>query len=160
MRVPTVLLDFLKQQRIKFDVVSHGAAFTAQETAHAEHAPGMSMAKVVMLKADGKDVMVVMPAPYRLHEGRMKRLIGARKIRLATEREFRKLFPDCEVGAMPPFGNIYDIPFYVDFSLSQNEHIIFNAGSHRKSIRMSFEDYEKLVNPVLCSFAVSIANGD
>jgi len=157
MTVARKLTKYLKQNKIKFETISHPESFTAQQTAQAERAPGKTMAKVVMVKADDKDVMAVLPATHRLNEQRFKKLLGVKKMRLSTEEEFEKLFDDCEVGAMPPFGNIYDVPFYVDQTLAQNDNIVFNAGTHRESVKIAFRDYERLVDPELCSFAVKTA---
>ncbi len=136
-----------------FEVIPHPEAFTAQRTAEAEHAPGRMQAKVVMVKVDGQPTMAVLPANHRLDLERMREALDARKVHLMAEPEFEALFPDCEAGAMPPFGEMYNLPMYVDQRLSENDWILFNAGTHRESIRMTFRDYERLVRPALLPLA-------
>jgi len=154
MTIARKLNEYLKTNRVRFEVISHPEAFSAQMVAQVEHAPGRTLAKVVMVKAGRQVVMAVLPATHRLDEHRFKKLLGVKQVRLATEKEFEKLFDDCEVGAIPPFGNIYSVPLYVDQTLAQNNNIVFNAGNHRESVKISFRDYERLVEPELCSFAV------
>jgi Ala-tRNA(Pro) deacylase len=146
------LRDFLTLKNVRFDIIKHPETFTAQETAHMERVSGKQMAKVVMINADGKNVMAVLPAASQLSFPKFKKLIGAKEMRLASEKEFKALFPDCEVGAMPPFGDLYGLPFFVDLSLAYNSFIIFNAGTHQESIRMSYRDYEKIAEPDLVEF--------
>src|SRR3989338_10724504 len=132
-----------------FEVIPHPEAFTAQQTAEAEHAPGRMQAKVVMVKVDDQPTRAVVPADHRLDLERMREVLGARKVHLMAEPEFEALFGDCEAGAMPPFGEMYHLPMYVDQRLAENDWILFNAGTHRESIKMSFRDYERLVKPAL-----------
>jgi len=157
MTIAKKLSAYLDEKKIRYERIVHSKAYTAQETAQAEHAPGKAFAKVVMVRADNRSVMAVMPATHRLDLEQFKKLLRARSLRLATEEEFEKLFADCEVGAMPPFGNIYKLPVYVDQSLSDDENIVFNAGTHRESVKISFSDYQKLIRPQVCSFAVKMA---
>ncbi len=111
------------------------------------------MAKVVMVKADDQDVMTVLSAADKLSLNKLKNLIGAKEVRLASEEEFKALFPDCEVGAMPPFGSLYRVPFFVDMGLAENKFIIFNAGTHRESVKISYKDYAKIAQPEIVQFA-------
>ncbi len=147
MSVTKKLDDFLKTNKVKFEKITHAETFTSQETAQVEHLPGKEVAKVVMAKADGKDIMAVLPASFKLDLTKLKKLVGAKDVRLASEQEFTKLFPDCDKGAMPPFGNLYKVPFYVDSALAENSEIVFNAGTHKESIKMAYKDYARLAKP-------------
>ena len=144
---------FLRQNKIPFQVVHHPLAYTAQEVAAAEHVPGRMLAKVVMALADGKMVMLALPAPSRVDLTKAASMLGAKEVRLAHEEEFAAAFPDCEVGAMPPFGNLYDLPVFVDKALTEDEDIVFNAGTHTDTISMKYADYERLVKPAVGDFA-------
>lgn len=145
--------EYLDSHTVKYMVISHSPAYTAQEVAQKTHISGKEVAKTVMVKIDGRMAMVVLPATYEIDFHRLKKVLGAARVELAGEDDFRALFPDCEAGAMPPFGNLYDIPVYVDESLSEDADIAFNAGTHTEVIRMSFEDFEGLVNPKMLLFA-------
>ncbi|MBI5026191.1 MAG: YbaK/EbsC family protein [Nitrospirae bacterium] len=118
------------------------------------HVPGKEMAKVVIIKGDERYAMGVLPASYRVDMDMLKKVLNAKKIRLATEEEFGNLFPDCEVGAMPPFGNLYDIDVYIDKTLSEDEEIVFLGGDHIESIKMKYKDYAALVKPVIAEFGI------
>jgi Ala-tRNA(Pro) deacylase len=144
--------EFLDTSGVKYIVVSHAPAYTAQEIAASAHIPGRELAKTVMVKLDGKMAMAVLPASYVVDFDRLKQAAGSSKAELATEDEFRSLFPECEVGAMPPFGNLYDIPVYAEKSLTEDEEIAFNAGSHKELFRMAYKDFEKLVKPKTSEF--------
>ena len=148
------LMEFLDQQQIKYVVVSHSPAFTAQEVAATVHIPGEEVAKAVMVKVDGKMAMAVVPASYMVDFRKLKDAVGARKIELATESEFKDLFPECEIGAMPPFGNLYNLDVFASDTLAEDEEISFNAGSHRELVRMAYKDFERLVKPKVTSFSV------
>ncbi|MCX7429040.1 MAG: YbaK/EbsC family protein [Planctomycetia bacterium] len=141
------LKKFLDDQRIKYTTVTHSAAFTAQEIAHAAHISGRDIAKTVIAKIDGKMSMLVLPASDQVVFGFLKEAVGADEVELATEREFQNLFPECELGAMPPFGNLFDMDVYVSESLTLDDEIAFNAGSHTELIRMEYEDFQRLVRP-------------
>jgi Ala-tRNA(Pro) deacylase len=147
------LRSFLDSYDIRYVVLQHSKAYTAQEIAAAAHIKGKELAKTVMVKIDGKMAMAVLPASYQVDFDLLKRAAGAKKVRLASESEFKDLFPDCEVGAMPPFGNLYDMEVYSTESLAEDEEIAFNAGSHTELIRMAYHDFEKLVNPKIVKFA-------
>jgi Ala-tRNA(Pro) deacylase len=146
---------WFREQRVSFDRQQHSEAFTAQQVAAAEHISGYWVAKVVMAVADGMLAMLVLPAPHRVDLVRLKGVLRAGSVRLAREEEFANLFPDCETGAMPPFGNLYGVPVYVDVRLAQDPHIVFNAGTHRETMRIAYADYERLARPDVADFAVS-----
>ncbi len=148
------LVHFLQENGVHFETIRHPPAYTAQEIAAAEHVPGRFLAKVVMVVADGRLVMTVLPATHRLDLGKLKEALKANEVRLAREEEFIGLFPDCEVGAMSPFGNLYGVPTYVDKSLAEDPEIYFLAGTHQESIKISSADYARLAQPILADFAV------
>ncbi len=141
------LKEFLDAQRVKYVTISHSRAFTAQEVAASAHVSGKELAKTVIVRLDGKMAMVVVPAATRIDFDRLKRDTKARKAELAGEQEFRDLFPECELGAMPPFGNLYGMEIFVSDELAHEEHIVFAAGSHIELMRLRYEDFERLVKP-------------
>jgi Ala-tRNA(Pro) deacylase len=144
---------YLRDNRVPFQVQHHALAYTAQEVAAAEHVPGRMLAKVVMVFADGELTMLVLPAPSRVDQGKAASALGAAEVRLAREEEFAERFPGCEVGAMPPFGNLYDLPLLVDAALAEDETIVFEAGTHTDTMSMKYADYERLVGPRVAEFA-------
>ena len=146
------LKEFLDNQKVKYVAISHSTAYTAQEIAASAHIPGQQLAKTVMVKLDGKLAMAVLPASYKVDLPALKDAASAKQIDLASEQEFRGLFPECELGAMPPFGNLYDLPVYVDESLTKDDVIAFNAGSHTELIKLSYKDFEALVKPKILKF--------
>ena len=146
------LKEFLDSHNIEYVTVNHSLAYTAQRIAAAAHISGKDIAKTVMLKADGKMVMTVLPASCKINVDQLKNTIHAERVELASEKEFKDIFPDCEVGAMPPFGNLYGMEVYVAEKLTLDDEIAFNAGSHRELIKLSFRDYEKLVKPKVIKF--------
>ena len=141
------LKQFLDGHHAKYVTISHSPAFTAQEIAASAHVSGKELAKTVMVKIDGEMAMAVLPASYKVVFASLKEAAGAKQVELATEQEFRDMFPECEIGAMPPFGNLYGIEVYVSESLAEDDHIAFNAGSHTELIKMSYKDFEGLVKP-------------
>lgn len=141
------LEDFLADQQVDYEVLLHPRDVTARETAADTRTPEDHFAKAVLLWVDGRITMAVLPANLTVAFGRIKDELLARKVRLASEAETGRLFPDCELGAEPPFGNLYDIPVYVSHSLAQKDEIIFNGGSHDHAIRMRYADYERVVHP-------------
>lgn len=151
MPVLTKLREFLDQNKVAYEVLSHRQAFTAQEVAEAQHVPGKEVAKVVILRSGAQFVMVVLPAPYALDLERARRAIGQPDLVFASEIEFSNLFPQCEPGAMPPFGNLYDMAVWVDETLLGDEMIVFNAGTHTQTIRMRYADFARLVQPKVAS---------
>jgi Ala-tRNA(Pro) deacylase len=148
------LKSFLDENKVKYISIQHSSAYTAQEIAAIAHIPGKDLAKTVIIKIDGKMAMAVLPASYKVSFDNFKDTLGVKEVRLAYEQEFIDKFPDCEVGAMPPFGNIYSMEVYVAESLSEDEEIAFNACSHTELIKMSFSDFEKLVKPKRIKFSV------
>jgi len=148
------LKSFLDENKVKYVSIRHSSAYTAQEIAAIAHIPGKDLAKTVIIKIDGKMAMAVLPASYKVSFDNLKNIIGAKEIRLAYEQEFIDKFPDCEVGAMPPFGNIYGMDVFVAESLADDEEIAFNACNHTELIKMSFSDFEKLVKPKRIKFSV------
>lgn len=152
MAMSSRLRDYLDRQEVSYQVLRHEEVFKAPEVAQALHAPEKEMAKVVMVNVDGRLVMTVLPASWKVDLQRLRRVFLARDVRLAIEDEFRDRFPDCEVGAMPPFGNLYDLEVYADHCLTEDEHIIFQAGSHTDAVSMRYTDYAALVHPVVAEF--------
>ena len=149
------LKDFLDKNNIEYITICHSLAFNAQRVAATTHIPGKELAKTVMVKLDGKMAMAVLPASYLVNLSLLKETTGASKVELANEMEFKHLFPECEIGAMPPFGNLYDMEVYVAESLAEDDEIAFNAGTHIELIRMAFEDFENLVQPVVLRFSTA-----
>jgi Ala-tRNA(Pro) deacylase len=147
------LKDFLDSNGVKYVSISHSMAYTAQEIAAASHIPGKEIAKTVMVKLDGKMAMAVLPASYKIDFDLLKNVSGASDAELAGEGEFKDMFPGCEIGAMPPFGNLYDMEVFVAESLTEDEEIAFNAGNHTELIKLAYDDFEKLVHPAKLKFS-------
>jgi Ala-tRNA(Pro) deacylase len=147
------LKHFLDANGIRYITLTHSPAYTCQEIAARAHISGKELAKSVMVKIDGKMAMVVLPASHRVDFELLKDVTGANYLSLATETEFRNFFPECEPGAMPPFGNLYGMDVYVADILSDDEEIAFNAGSHTELIRMAYSDFERLVRPRIVHIA-------
>lgn len=147
------LKDYLDENDVKYVVIRHSSAYTAQEIAAKAHVSGKELAKTVIIKIDGKMAMAVLPASYKVDFKVLKQLFGTQQVTLATEAEFKYFFPDCEVGAMPPFGNLYDMDVYVAESLAEDYQISFNNGNHTELLKMSYEDFERLVQPRVLKFS-------
>jgi Ala-tRNA(Pro) deacylase len=147
------LIEFLDQQKVKYVKISHSPAYTAQEVAAVAHVAGRELAKTVIVKLDGEPAMAVLPASFKVDFALLKKATKAKKVELAGEEEFRSLFIDCELGAMPPFGNLYDLKVYVAESLSEDSEIAFNACSHTELIRMSYADFQRLAEPIVVKFS-------
>ena len=145
--------EFLDENKIKYVSITHSSVYTAQEIAASAHIPGKELAKTVILKADGRMIMAVLPASFKVDFNILKEATGASNIRLADEHEFVDKFPECEPGAMPPFGNLYGINVYAAKILSDDEEIAFNAGTHTELIKMTYKDFEKLVKPKIVDFS-------
>ena len=145
--------EYLRQNGVEFEVKIHAQAFTMQEVAAALHVPGSQVAKVLIVSADDEKVMAVLPAPYRLNIDLVRDLAGAKKARLAKEEEFADLFPDCATGAMPPFGNLYGVPVYVDRSMGEERDMIFRIGTHRETMKIAYADFAHLAKPVVGDFS-------
>ena len=144
---------YLDSQQVAYTTISHKPTYTAQEVAANTHISGKDLAKTVMIKLDGKMVMAVLPAAYHVNFHLLKEATGAKDIQLAREDEFMELFPDSDVGAMPPFGNLYGLDVYVAESLAEDEVIAFNAGTHTDLIKMTFATFVKLVRPKILRFS-------
>jgi Ala-tRNA(Pro) deacylase len=154
MAIPRQITEFLDSQQVWYQHCTHSPAYTAQGLAHVQHVSGKELAKVVMVVVNGRMIMAVLPGSHRIELDRLAQLVKAQSIRLATEDEFKDLFPDCELGAMPPFGNLYHLDVWVDTALQGHQNILFNAGTHVETIQMSFADFERLVTPKLGVFSV------
>ena len=150
------LKDYLEQNQVSYELGYHVRVYTAQEIAAAQHVPGKEMAKVVMVKVDGKNVMLVLPASYRVEMKKLKGVLNSRKVAMVKEEEFQELFPDCEIGAMPPFGNLYNLEVWVDQVLTEDEFIVFQAGNHVETLKIKYSDYVRLVNPKVGDFSVHL----
>jgi len=146
------LKTFLDSQKIKYIKITHSPAYTAQEIAQTAHIPGKELAKTVIINIDGKKAMAVLPSNYAVDFDYFRKETGAKKIELATEEQFKDMFPDCEVGFMPPFGNLYGMDVYVDEHLTKDKEIAFNAGVHLELFKMSYNDFAKLVKPRILKF--------
>jgi Ala-tRNA(Pro) deacylase len=146
-------IDFLDQAGVSYGVREHTPVFTAQGLAQREHERGRYVAKPVIVKADNRYVMCVLPAPNKVDLGRIKAHLGATRVELADEDQIAKLFPDCELGAEPPFGNLYHLPTLMDTALARDDHIMLQAGTHSKAVQMSMADYRRLARPEVIEFA-------
>ena len=147
------LESYLRENTVPFEVQHHARVYTAQEVAATEHVPGKVVAKVVVVQADDKMVMLALPASYRVYESKLASVLGCREVRIAREDEFASAFPDCEVGAMPPFGNLYGVPVVVDRSLAEDDTIVVQAGTHTDTLSLKYADFARLVNPTVAEFA-------
>jgi Ala-tRNA(Pro) deacylase len=147
------LEDYLRENGVPFEVQHHPRTITAQEVAATEHVPGKMLAKVVMVLAGGEMVMLSLPAPYQVDLEKVGKVLGTEEVRLAEEEEFEGTFPDCEVGAMPPFGNLYELPVYVEEALAEDETRCFRAGTHTDTMSVRYADFEQLVKPTVAEFA-------
>ena len=148
------LKDFLDSHNIKYITISHSRSFTAEETAASAHISRKELAKTVMVKIDGKMAMAILPASDKIDFDLLKKETGAKQVEIAGEKEFKDLFPECEVGAMPPFGNLYGMDVIVAKSLTEDSEIAFNAGSHRELVKLAFKDFERLVKPMVIKVSV------
>jgi len=146
------LREFLDDQGIQYEAIPHQVAYTARQTATVTHVPSKELAKTVVVKIDGVMAMAVLSASHEVDLALLRAAIGARSVTLAKESEFSDRFPECEIGAMPPFGNLYGMTVYVDESLTKDEHISFNAGSHYELLQISYADFERLVKPRVLKF--------
>ena len=143
----------LRERDIRFEVHHHPPAFSAQHLAAREHVPGDMVAKVVIAFADEQMLMLVLPAPANVNLMKLAEATETENVRLALETEFAAVFADCELGAMPPFGNLYDLPVLVDRSLAEDEQILFQAGTHTDTIKMTYADFAEIVHPRVADLA-------
>ncbi len=153
MEIPKQLIDCLDQNKVQYEILRHAEAMTAQRIAQAEHVKGRHQAKVVMLKSDDQHLMVVLPADHHIDLEKIEKAIG-KPVSLGMENDFKSLFPDSVIGAMPPFGNLYGLPTYVDKHLAEQDYIVFEAGTHTDAIKMNYSDYEKIVKPKVEDLAI------
>jgi Ala-tRNA(Pro) deacylase len=153
-RVPVHKLEkFLDGKGINYVRITHSAAYTAQKTVAAAHIPGKALAKTVILKVDGKMMMAILPASRKLDLSLLKEAVGVNKVEMANETEFKDMFPECEIGAIPPFGNLYGMDVISETILAENEVIAFNAGSHTEVVKLSYKDFLELVKPKVATFS-------
>jgi len=147
------LTEYLDSHNVLYTVITHSPAYTAQGIAGLTHISGKELAKTVMVKMDGKLVMAVLPANYHVDLAALKRALKAKAVEVASEEDFKDRFCDCETGAMPPFGNLFGLPMFVDENLAKDKEIAFNAGTHRELIRMGWDDFKRLAEPMILRFA-------
>jgi len=155
MKMPKRLIECLDENKVSYEILRHPEAVTAQRIAEAEHVKGRRHAKVVMVKSGGQHLMVVLPAEHLIDHEKLAKIVG-QDVSFESEQEFESLFPDCAVGAMPPFGSLYGVPTYVDKSLAEEDYIVFEAGTDTEAIRLSYRDYEKIVKPQVKDLAIKI----
>ncbi|HEY7001607.1 MAG TPA: YbaK/EbsC family protein [Candidatus Udaeobacter sp.] len=153
--MPRRLIECLDENKAHYDVLQHPEAVSAQRIAQAEHIKGRHHAKVVMVKSGDAHLMMVLPADHHIDLQKVEKAIG-QPVSLGKEQEFNSLFPDCVIGAMPPFGNLYGLPTYVDQSLAGQDYIVFEGGTHTDAIKMSYRDYEKIVKPKVNDLAIKL----
>ena len=144
--------EYLDGEKVKYVTISHSPAFTAQEVAQSAHVKGKELAKTIIVTLDGKMAMAVLPANRKIVLQDLREVTGSDEVRFASEDEFKARFPDCETGAMPPFGNLYGMEVYAAQALAENEEITFNAGSHTEVVKLGYRDYERLVQPKVVGF--------
>ena len=155
MKIPKRLIECLDQNKVSYEVLQHPEAVTAQRIAQAEHVKGRHHAKVVMVKSGHQHLMMVLPADHNIDLKKIEKAT-AQTVSLSNEEQFKSLFPDCAIGAMPPFGNLYGLPTYVDQSLAEQDYIVFEAGTHTDAVKMSYLDYEKIVKPKVEDLAIKL----
>lgn len=149
------LAKYLNDNKIQYQAIAHDPAFTAHDVARATHVPDCELAKAIIVRADGGFWMAVLRADQAIDQNLLRKALGAKELHFAHEEDLSFLFPDCQTGAMPPFGNLYGVPVVVDTALSEDEEIVFNACTHTRAIRMKYTDYAKLVCPRIAVFAQS-----
>jgi len=155
MKIPKRLIDCLNEKKVKYEILEHAEAVTAQRVAQVQHVKGRRHAKVVIIRSGEKYLMTVLPADHQVDLGKINKVLGKGSA-LATEEEFKSLFPDCAIGAMPPFGHLYGLPTLVDTSLAQEDYLVFEAGTHTDAIKLAWRDYEKIAKPQVAELATKI----
>ena len=155
MEIPKRLVDCLNESKVTYEILRHPEAVTAQRIAEAEHVKGRHHAKVVIIKSAEQRLMMVLPADHQIDLEKVEKAIG-KSCSLDKEQEFKSLFVDCATGAMPPFGNLYNLPTFVDKDLAEQDYIVFEAGTHTDAIKVSYRDYEKIVKPKVEDLAVKL----
>jgi Ala-tRNA(Pro) deacylase len=158
MGIPTRLIDFLDESKVRYEILHHPEAFTSHELAAIEHVKGKDRAKVVMVRTGAEIVMAVLPTDRRIDLEKLGRITG-RPTAMAEEVEFKPLFPDCAIGTMPPFGHLYGVTTYLDPSVADADRLVFEAGTHSDAIKMKYPDYERLAKPIVADFAVKLNAG-
>jgi len=153
MSIPRRIREYLDSQNVPYEWLPHPQAFTAQEVAHSLHISGKRLAKTVIVDADGRTVMAVLPASHRLLMPELKAVLEARHLMMLPEGELAKIFPECDLGALPPFGNLYGIDVWVDRAITDQGEIVFNAGTHVDAVRMKYADYAQLAKPHVARFS-------
>jgi Ala-tRNA(Pro) deacylase len=147
------LKEFLDSNNVKYTTINHSVAYTAQETAEKTHIHGKELAKTIIAKTDDGMLMAVLPASYKIDFGLLEQVVSS-PVQLASEQEFESRFPGCDLGAMPPFGNLYNMDVFVDEALADDEEIAFNAGTHKELVRLAYKDFETLAKPTKGKFTV------
>ena len=155
MEIPKRLIDCLNENKVRYEILHHPEAVSAQRIAQAEHVKGRHHAKVVMIKSGDQHVMMVLPADHQIDLEKAEKAIG-KVVSLDKEQEFKSLFPDCAIGAMPPFGNLYGLSTYVEKHLAEQDYIVFEAGTHTDAIKMSYRDYDTIVKPKVEEVAIQL----
>jgi Ala-tRNA(Pro) deacylase len=153
MSIPRRIREYLDSQCVDYEWLPHPQAFTAQEVAHSLHISGKRLAKTVVVDADGRVVMAVLPASHRLNLAELRAALQVNRLTLLPEIELEKLFPDCELGAIPPFGNLYGIEVWTDRAIAESEEIVFTAGTHWDAVEMKYSDYARLAKPQVSRFS-------
>ena len=156
--IPAFIKKFLDERGTRYEVISHTRDFSAQRAAADTHTPGRKFAKCVLVWIDNYYAMVVLPADHRVDFDLLRSCLRAKDAGLIREEEMHRLFPDCEVGAEPPFGNLYDLPVYVAATLADDDFITFNAGTHDEAIRMALDDFERITDPSIIDCSVKVAH--
>jgi len=155
MEIPKRLIDCLNENKVHYEILHHPEAVSAQRIAQAEHVKGRHHAKIVMIKSGEQHMMMVLPADHQIDLEKVEKAIG-KVASLDKEQEFKSIFTDCAIGAMPPFGNLYGLPTYVDKHLAEQDYIVFEAGTHTDAIKMSYRDYEKIMKPEVKDLAIKL----
>ena len=155
MEIPKRLIDCLNDAKVSYEILHHSEALTAQRIAEAEHVKGRHQAKVVMIRSGDQHLMMVLPADHQVDLEKVEKVIGE-SVSLDKEHEFKSFFPDSAIGAMPPFGNLYNLPTYVDKDLAAQDYIVFEAGTHTDAIKMKYCDYENIVKPKVEDLAIKL----
>ncbi len=150
------IIAWLRKERVTFEHLKHPEVFTAQEVAAESHVPGREMVKAVLVRTDKGLALAVLPSIYRVNFGKLAKALGTKSAALADEQDLAKVFPDVEVGAEPPFGNLYGVETAAEEHLAQEPDIVFQAGTHTDTVKMSWADYARLVKPKVASFGEHI----
>lgn len=159
MALPARIQAFFDERKADYETVRHTPTFSARELAHEDHVPERKVAKTVVFLGDDVYAMAVLPSDERIAMEDLRHALGLKELRLATEAEMLDLFPDCEVGAVPPIGPLFDLPVYVDSRLTEQDRIEFNGGTHRDEIRMTYAEFARLAEPIVTKFGVHAPPG-